>query len=151
MYFETSNDRLEGSDLKLKEHFLNWFLLRAFLLDFLLQQSSLHLLTDGPQLIGIAVSIHPLALMVDPRAHHHAHTVSVLRVGSGPDLIVREGSGAIRVGPQVLTRVGEVCSQTDGEPLIGRFVSILHPMLNTGPLFSALVYRQNSTEQSRIN
>ena len=92
-----------------------------------------------------------MALMPDPSPHHHADTVSILRVSSGPDLIVREGSGHIRVVPEVLARMSEVCSQTDGEPLIGRFVGILHPVLDTGPLFSALVYGQNSTEQSRIN
>ena len=58
-----------------------------------------------------------MALMPDPSPHHHADTVSILRVSSGPDLIVREGSGAVRIGPLVLPRVGEVCSQTDGEPL----------------------------------
>merc|ERR1711936_1113004 len=85
--------------------------------------------------------------MVDPRANGHTDTVSILRVGSGPLFIVRVGSAAIGVVPEVLARMGEVCPQTDGEPLEGRFVGILHPVLDTGPLLPGLVYSQPSTKQ----
>ena len=75
---------------------------------------SLHLLTDSPHKVTNAVSIHPLSLMIDSTAHGHADTVSILRVGSGPLFIVREGCGAVRVVPEILARVGEVCPQRDG-------------------------------------
>merc|ERR1711992_277688 len=85
--------------------------------------------------------------MVDPRANRHTDAVSILRVGSGPLIVVREGSATVRVVPEVLARMGEVCPQTDGEPLEGRFVGILHPVLDTGPLLSGLMYRQPTTKQ----
>merc|ERR1712076_314414 len=109
--------------------------------------TSLHLLTDCPHFILIAVSIHPLSLMIDPRAHHHTDAGTILRVSCGPDLIVREGSGAIRVVPLVLTAMSEVCPHTDGEPLIGRIVGILHPVLDTGPLLPGLMNGQPTTKQ----
>ena len=89
--------------------------------------------------------------MIDPRANRHTDAVSILRVGSGPLIVVREGSAAVRVVPEVLARMGEVCPQTDGEPLEGRFVGIFHPVLDTGPLLPGLVYCQPTTKQSGVN
>ena len=89
--------------------------------------------------------------MIDPRANRHTDTVSILRVSTGPLFIVRVGSAAVSVVPQILARMGEVCPQTDGEPLEGRVVGILHPVLDTGPLLPGLMYCQPTTKQSGIN
>ena len=89
--------------------------------------------------------------MLDLRANHDTDTGAILRVSRGPDFIVREGGGAVRVGPLVLTAMGEVCPHTDGEPLVGRLVGILHPVLDTGPLLPGLMNCQPTTKQSGIN
>ena len=112
---------------------------------------SLLLFTDCPHNIIVAINIHPLSLVIDPSANHHSDAVFILRVTRGPDLILREGCGHVRVEPEILARVGEVCPQTDGEPLVGRFVGILHPVLDTGPLLLGLMHCQPTTKQSRIN
>ena len=104
----------------------------------------LYRLADCPHYIRVAVSIRPLSLMVDPSAHHHTDTGAVLRVSRGPHIIVREGGGAVRVGPLVLTAMGEVCPHSDGEPLVGRLVGILHPVL------PGLMNCQPTTKQSII-
>ena len=84
--------------------------------------------------------------MIDPTAHRHTDTVSILRVGGGPLFIVRVGCAAVSVVPHILARVGEVCPQTDGEPLEGRIVGILHPVLDTGPLLLGLMDCQPSAK-----
>ena len=83
-------------------------------------------LTDSPHLIPMALAIQPLSCMIDPIADHHTDA-------------------------EILAGVVKVCPQTDGEPLEGRFVGILHPVLDTGPLFSGLQHCQPATKQSRIN
>ena len=89
--------------------------------------------------------------MIHPTAHRHTDTGFVLRMGSCPLFVVREGCGAVRVVPQILARVVEICPQIDGEPLEGRVVGILHPVLDTGPLLLGLMDCQPATEQSGID
>ena len=101
-------------------------------------------LTDSPHRVTKAISIHPLSF-------GHTDTVSTLRLTTCPLFIVREDCGAVRVSPEILVRVEEVCPQTDGELLGGRVVGCLHPVLDTGQLLLGLVYCQPATVQSGDN
>ena len=99
----------------------------------------------------MALSIQPLSFVIDPIADHHTDAGSVLRVGCCPDFILGDGCRPIWPVPKIMARMAVVCPQTDGDPLEGRFVGILNPVLDTGPLSSGLQDCQKTTKQSRIN
>ena len=74
-----------------------------------------------------------------------------MRVTKGPLVILRVSCAVVRVVPEILIRFVHVIPQSDGEPLEDRFVGILHPVVNTGPLLPGLMYCQPAIKQSRIN
>ena len=99
----------------------------------------------------MALSIQPLSCVIDPIADHHTDAGSILRVGCCPYFILGHGCRQIWPDPKVMARMAVVCPQTDGELLVVRFVGILNPVLDTGPLSSCLQDCQKTTKQSRIN
>ena len=102
----------------------------------------------------IAVMIHELSLVIDPSANHHTDTVLISRMRTGPGKVpFREGFSMVLVLPEILARVGEVCPQADGEPLVERhrLSGVNSPVEDTGMLRQGLQHQHPTTKQSRIN
>ena len=102
----------------------------------------------------IAVMIHELSLVIDPSANHHTDTVLISGMRSGPGKVpFREGFSMVLVLPEILARVGEVCPQADGEPLVQRhrLSGVNSPVEDTGMLRQGLQHQHPTTKQSRIN
>ena len=74
-----------------------------------------------------------------------------MRVTKGPLFIHRVSCAVVRVVPEIIVDRKDLIPQSDGEPLEDRFVGILHPVLDTGPLPPGLMYCQPAIKQSRIN
>ena len=102
----------------------------------------------------IAVMIHELSLVIDPSANHHTDTVLISRMRTGPGKVpFREGFSMVLVLPEILARVGEVCPQADGEPLVERhrLSGVNSPVEDTGMLRQGLQHQHPTTKQSRIH